>query len=532
MTNSSNLDPWMRGPAEEPRRLDAQLFLWLGVGLVAIVIGVLNLTLEGNLIATFGLMLIVTFVVISLFRPSISLYVLVFLALAIEQTPEDYGWTGLLPYHRNINNILPSLTRLSINPLEIHLLCIIVGLIVRFVILREKFVRVIAWKQMLAYVSVIVLFILYGVISGGEFLVSLWETRGILYLIIFMVIVPQILRTQNQVRHMIWMIIAGLGFRAIEVTSHYIGAGFSLAGSGNGWGNHEDSGMLATILVFALTMVLYKTDRKQRIALLIFLPLMLISIIASDRRTAYPVMGGGLLLFLVIQPPIIQKKILRFAWKIGIAFVIYLGVFWNTNSENPFLLPARSIREGFAGDNKAEASASYASNLYRKVENYDLQRMITERPLLGTGYGHKIDYVLPIPLQWDLGFYIAHNQILCVLAKTGIVGFTIFVFFYLSVASEIGFGFRNAMNDKYRQAVLVLAGAAIINHLVFSFFDIVLTYYRNNVYLGALFGVASTILALEAKQQREQAVSPISGQPPKEAQHWLLLQPPEKTVVG
>ncbi len=532
MMDSRGRSPSMQFPSHDHRRPDSQIFLWLLLGAIAISIAVLNLALDGNVGATLGLVLIVAFIAISVFRPSISLYVLIFLALAVEQMTQDYSWTGRFPYYSNLSNIFPSLTGLAINPIELHLLCIIVGLTIRFIIKRENFVRVIAWKQLLAYITAIIFFILYGLLRGGEFLISLWETRAIIYLVLLMVIVPQILRTQDQVRHMIWMIIAGLGFRAIEVTTHYVGAGFSLQGSGNGWGNHEDSGILATLVVFALAMLLYKVDRKQRVVLMILVPLMMVSIIASDRRTAYAVMGGNLLLFWVIQGPVIQRKIFSYAWKAGIVFALYLGAFWNTNSDNIFLAPAKAIREGFAGDDKAAASASYTSNLYRQVENYDLQRMITERPLLGTGYGGKIDYYMPVPVEWDLGFYITHNQILSVLAKTGVVGFTIFIFFYLSVASEIGFGFKNAVNNHYMQAVLVLVAAGMINHLIFSFFDIILIYYRNNVYLGVLFGLASTILDLQRKQSEDVPPSPISGRPNKEAQHWLLLQPPEKAVIG
>ncbi|MBI5472060.1 MAG: O-antigen ligase family protein [Ignavibacteriae bacterium] len=514
------------------RRLGPQIFFLLALAIGGSAIAFLNLYLDGNLLATIGLVFIIAFVVVSIFRPSISLYLLVFFTLAVEQIVFDYGWTAGIPYHRNLNNIFPSLTGVAINPLELHFLCIIAGLILRFIIIKEERVRVIAWKQLWLYIGSILFFVAYGVYKGGEFLPALWEIRSIMYLVLLMVIVPQVIRTESQVRHMIWAIIAGLGSRAIEVTRHFAGADFSIAKSGGGWGNHEDAGMQASMLVFILAMRLYKADKKQNWALTFLLPLIVIAIIASDRRTAYPVLAGALVLFGVLQPPAIQKKIMSIGWKLGIVFIVYCAVFWNSRSDSILVMPVKNIKSGIAGDDQAQAAESYTSNLYRNVENWDLQKMITERPLLGTGYGVKIDYYMPIPLLWDLGFYIPHNQILAVMAKTGMVGFTIFVFFYLSVIAEIGFAFGKLIEEKYFHAVLVLAGAAVVNHLVFSSFDIILTYSRTNVYLGALLGVASTVIALQRKKREEEAAAAPAEPPPTPERHWLLLQPPEKVVVG
>ncbi len=508
------------------------ILVLLGVTIAAAFVGLVNLILDGNFAATMGLVLAVAFVVASIFKPSVSLYMLVFLGLAIEQLIQDYGWTSGFRYHHNLNNIFQGLIGVPVSPLEIHLLCIITGLILRFVLVKEKHVQVLAWKQLLLYMFSLVFFVLYGLFKGGEFIPALWEIRGIFYLVILMAIIPQIIRTEDQVRHMIWAVIAGMGFRAIEVTRHFAGADFSLIGSAGGWGNHEDSGLLATLVIFTIAMRSYKADRKQNIVLTILLPLMFIAIVASDRRTAYPVMAGAFIFFLVVQPPVVQKKIMSVVWKLGIVFAIYLGIFWNSTSTSMFIKPAVAIREGFAGDDKNEAADSYTSNLYRKVENYDLQRMITMQPLLGTGYGVKIDYFMPIPILWDMGFYSPHNQILGVMAKTGFVGFAIFVFFYLSAMAEIGQNFAR-IEDKYFRAVLVLAGAAVINHLVFSFFDIVLTYYRNNIYLGALLGTAASIIAISERRRLDAEVKLNTPQTVDSApHHWLLLKQPDKTVVG
>ncbi|MDL1892569.1 O-antigen ligase family protein [Sphingobacteriales bacterium CHB3] len=159
------------------------------------------------------------------------------------------------------------------------------------------------------------------------------------------------------------------------------------------------------------------------------------------------------------------------------------------------------------GDDENAAGDSYTSNLFRRVENYDLNRMFRMRPLLGTGYGMLIDYELPLPIGFELGFYIPHNQILGVAAKTGIIGFIIFMNFYISIISATTLGFRRLMHDKHMQAVLVFVAAAAIGHLIFSFFDIILTYYRPNVYVGGLFGLASAIIAMAKSESQPEIIS-------------------------
>jgi hypothetical protein len=528
----SNLQFSESSPSAIPRGFNSQIVVVVGITLAAIAIGLLNLVLDGNFAVTLGLVGAMVFVVASIFRPSISLYLLVFLALAIEQIVQEYGWTGKLRYHSNLNNIFPQLGGLPINPLELHLLCIVTGLLLRFVVVKEKHVPILAWKSLLMYLGMIAFFVAYGVFKGGEFLPALWEVRAIIYLVLLMAIVPQVIRTEDQVRHMIWAIIAGMGFRAIEVTRHFAGADFSLEGSVGGWGNHEDSGMLGTMIVFAIAMRIYKADKRQARVLTVLIPLMLIAIVASDRRTAYPVMAGAMIMAFMMQGPEVQRKIMRVVWKAGIVFLLYLAVFWESSSDSFFTRPAKLIREGFAGDDAAEASDSYTSNMYRKVENYDLQRMIAERPLLGTGYGVLIDYYMPVPILWDLGFYIPHNQILAVMAKTGIVGFAIFIFFYLSVMAEIGFTF-NRIDESLFRAVLILAGAAVVNHLVFSFFDIVMTYYRPNVYLGSLLGLTSCVISIHQQKKDQEAAAKATVTPATQPEHhWLLLPPGEKVVIG
>jgi O-antigen ligase len=512
-------------------RWGTTLWTWGGIIIVSCVAGLLNVTSHGNVLSIVMLVGVAFIIGLSLLRPTMSLYLLAFLALAIEQVSDYYSWTFDIPYHKNLNNIHPRLSGIAMNPLELHLAFIIVGMGLRFSLLKEKPLPILVKGPLYAYASAIIFFVIYGILRGGATLPAIWEVRGIFYLFALMAVVPQLIRTREQVSTMLWTIVAALSFRAFEVSFHFVRAGFTLEGSTGGWGSHEDAGLQATFVVFVASLYVLKLgSKKQRLFLTLMLVPVFLAIVASDRRTVYPVFAACFLLIAVMMPGEFQKKILRVGWKLGILFIIYVAVFWNSRSESIFLMPVKNIREGLAGEDQEAAGESYSSNLYRKVENYDLFNMIKSQPILGHGYGMLLDYRMPVPVQWELGFYIPHNQILAVYAKTGSVGFLIFLLFYLSVAARIARGFGELDVGDFHRAILVLAGAAIVNHLVYSFFDIMLTYYRNNVYLGILLGLAGVVIALRREEMSQApAAPPVQEEVPTPPVH-RLLQPHSEEV--
>ena len=445
-------------------------------------------------------------VALSFLRPVYSLYILVFLGFVCEQFPTIDGWTASLRYHSNLSNVSLRLTGIPITPMEIHLLLIVSGLLVRVVIHGAKKIHVIALKPMLIYAAVIIAGVVYGLVKGGEFLPALWEVRAIFYLFFLALIVPRLVSNPQQIKVIIWLMVIGLSLRAVEVIHSYANTGWALGGLdafGNpidGFGNHEDAGFWATILAFTVGLSILKISSKLRTFLFVFAVPFFVAVIASGRRTFYAVIGNCIIVIFLLLDKSIQKRILQTGWKIGLVFVFYLAIFWNSNSD--FAGPAHSIKMSF-GEDMEEAGGRYLSNMYRKVEDHNLATSYRSQTLVGSGYGTKLTFYMPLPLSWDMGFYSPHNQILGVFVKTGFVGFVFFLFFYLTTISEISGAFGDE-KDVYRKAVLTFAIATIMNHLVYSFFDIMLTGYRNNLQVGVMLGLASSIITMQ-----QQSIPPV-----------------------
>lgn len=510
--------------------------IWTVVA-ASVILGTINTLMYGDLWFTVRLVIFIYLVVLSVLRPHYGFLAYVVLSLATEQMRSElfpYPWLFSVQYHQNLNNIFPSWSLPPISSGEIHLAAILFGVLLRFLILRDRFMPVMTWKWFLVYSVGLAFFIIYGISKGGTFLPALWEVRGIGYFIILMVVVPQIARTRRQIENIVWAALIGVWYRAFEMTFHFVAAGFGFEGSNEGWGSHEDAGFIVTVLVLMMVMYVMKFPhrRQKLVANMMILPCML-GIVSADRRSAYPILIACLAYVTMLLSDEVLKRMFRWGWKFGILFVLYLGVFWNTQSTSILFAPVRNVREGIAGSDAQAAGGSYTSNLYRDVENHNMFKMIAKQPVLGSGYGVPLDYSsLPLPVLWDLGFYIAHNQIIGVLVKTGLVGFIIFMIFYLTLMSELAHGFSTIVKDPYYKVILVFAGIVVIDHLVYAFFDIVLTYYRNNVYLGALLGVSSSILHLEKEARlEEERLRAAETAKHDQALHPIVLQEPEKRFL-
>ncbi|MBI4534786.1 MAG: hypothetical protein HY708_00820, partial [Ignavibacteriae bacterium] len=64
---------------------------------------------------------------------------------------------------------------------------------------------------------------------------------------------------------------------------------------------------------------------------------------------------------------------------------------------------------------------------------------------------------------------------------------------------------------------------------VYSFFDIQLTYYRNNIFLGTLLGVASTIIGTHREFTPD---TPKVETEVQSNQHWLIQPTSEKVFFN
>ncbi|MEW5798546.1 MAG: O-antigen ligase family protein [Bacteroidota bacterium] len=458
----------------------------------------------GNIFAAGAFVGMTVVVALTLYRVQWGFYLFVGFVLLFDQfdIPEFYPLTLKVAYFRNIKEIpyLPSLDAAVFNPLELHLLFI---LLVWFVVIgfkkRVHFNRIPLWGSAVAFFLGVICFVAYGLQRGGEFLVALWEVRALFYFGALYFLVPQIIQTKEDLRSLMWICIIAISIKAFQGIARFVMLGFTLGGIPT-LTNHEDPLFILSLIVLLFALVLYNADEGQRFVLLLLLFPLLMGFFVAQRRAAYAAMAMSFIALFVALPS-------RERWllaKTGMVFVLIVGVYsaalWN--SESRFASPVRLIKTAIVEDKEAQGDRYY-SNLYRDFEKYNLASTVKFSPVIGVGFGNK--YFQPIPLAnipFPLRDYIPHNEILWLIVKTGAVGFFLFWFFLNCFACSAS-SVLMRLNDPYVKSVCVVAIVAVVGQITVSYYDLQLTYYRNMVYLGTLTGVVHSLEHIDVQLKKE-----------------------------
>lgn len=183
---------------------------------------------------------------------------------------------------------------------------------------------------------------------------------------------------------------------------------------------HTDSMLFAVALCLCLVLFVEFHDRKRLKLAALVIPVLLLGMIANNRRLVWVEVALAGLTFLALAPkrgPVV-RTIIRGALVAVPLLCVYLAVGWDSQSGRLFS-GARMVRSII--DSKSDASSEW-----RDWENFNLIYTLKQSPIFGHGYGHR--YLEPIPLprvDYDQEYFLPHNSVLGLWAFGGLVGFTL-----------------------------------------------------------------------------------------------------------
>jgi hypothetical protein len=131
----------------------------------------------------------------------------------------------------------------------------------------------------------------------------------------------------------------------------------------------------------------------------------------------------------------------------------------------------------------------FASNLYRRQEDANLQVNIRRSMPMGAGFGVPIDYALPIvDLTGNAPSlrFIPHNTILYVWMRMGLLG--IAGFWWLIGAAFIAACRVVRCPDRRLAAFGAIVICALIAYLLEGAYDLGLAWFRVAVFMGCVLG--------------------------------------------
>jgi hypothetical protein len=442
--------------------------------------------LAGTAFLGAGIILIITF-----YRLDWGFLLFIGMVLGFDQfeIPGFESLTYKISYFANLKTItyLPRLNSGVVNPLELHLaLLFFVWFLVICVRKDVKLNRIPVWfASTTTFLWLIVSFV-SGMRSGGDFMAALWEARALFYLGLMYFFVPQIIKTREQIQAFIWVCIIAISFKALEGASRFVRLGFGLGGY-DALLTHEDPVFIITMMILLLGLLVFGVQSSQKKFLSwLFVPLLL-GFYAANRRAAYASLGVSILAFAVLLP---KEQILRFskvAVPVVLVLALYTAVLWDSSSN--WATPIQQIRSGFEEDEAKLGERNYYSNLYRRLEDYNLAVTIQNAPVLGIGFGTRYSQPLTLArISYTMRDYMAHNNVIWLFVKIGAIGFFLFWFFIDGFAC-LGGSTLSRLKDPYLQVVCTVIIVAVISQIVAAYFDLHLVRYRTMLYMGALMGL-------------------------------------------
>ena len=491
----------LRYPRGEVRshRYPDDLGLFLLVTACCVMLALVIVASNGSLLSTSAFFVVSVIVIVTLYRVDVGFLILLGMTLLFGQfeVPGLTTFTGSISYFKNLKEIsyLPYFDMGIVNPFEMQFLFIISVWLALICIRKDYHARPVAlWIPACLWFIWLVSAFVNGMSRGGDFLPALWEARALMYLGVIYVFVPQVIRTKEQIAAFFWVAIACMTFKAFEGIALFAGNGWSM-GTFQTLEAHEDPIIMLTLFYLLLGLMVYGGHRRQRVVLLVLLLPLLLGFYLGKRRTAYASLFMSFVGYLILMPRRELIRASRFIVPGLILLTVYTVVFWNT--QGGIAGPLQQIKSGFdfneGGNAEVVRDRDYLSNLYRKIENYDLLMTIRHASAIGIGFGTKYEQPLYlVPLDFALRDYEAHNSVLWLMVKGGASGFFLFWIFMNGLAFR-GASLFTRLRDPYLKTVCALSVDSVIILVTAAFYDLQFVWYRNTIYFGTLLGLIASI---------------------------------------
>jgi hypothetical protein len=266
--------------------------------------------------------------------------------------------------------------------------------------------------------------------------------------------------------------------------------------------SHEESFFFASQLILLMLLCLHYRFRPQLYAALLVLPFVLVSLVANQRRADYIALLVGMVVAWALMFKVRPRA--RGWLAVGMIFFVVLGASYValfSNSTGSFAQPASAI-VSVISPNPAD-TRDIASNLYRDIENGDLEYTAKQNPLLGLGFGKP--FLQPVPLPNILALdpyynYIPHNTIYWVWMRLGLIGYLALWYLFGAIIVR-GCLLARQLRDRYLQLVAIYVVAVAFMEIFVAYADYQLYFYRNVIYLGLLAGILMKLSTLDTKEE-------------------------------
>jgi hypothetical protein len=344
------------------------------------------------------------------------------------------------------------------------------------------------------FFAAIVLLEGYGLVTGGDFKNSLWQLRQLFWLPVLGVVFGHALKSAGA---RVWLLRAVIGVAVVRglIGIHYwvtmarpSGEVFEYTTT------HSDSILSVTAILVTAMLAVVRPSWGHLVLNLVAQPIMLVALIANDRRIAFVSLAGGGLALLLLSPPDLKRLLRRLALAASPLVLLYLIVGWG--SKHPVFGPVQTVRSVVEQDDDSSKT--------RDIENYNLISTLKASPVIGSGFGHEYREVVQA-LRVDHIFaqykYIAHNSVLWLLSIGGWLGFAA-VWLIFPVAVLVALRAFAECADPIDRTVAYGAIVAVLAFIVQAWGDMGLQSWMGALLVAAFMGATGALWTARERSTR------------------------------
>lgn len=433
-----------------------------------------------------GLLAFAAAVAVAFWRPRYGLYIALVVAVFFEPQELDPFMTFGYYVHSNVSMWTP-FTFIIFSPLELLLIAVTAATVIFAIVERRPVQTGQLWWPLLLFLCLVVVSLAYGILTGGDLNIALWETRSLFVGGLVALLVPTLLPQRSQVAHLMNLLLIAAILLSIDVIYRRLALfDTGVMGVSIEWAFARETPILMNLAVILLIARLVWPASVRARLVAVCIPFIIYAQMLTERRSGWVSLDIGLILVVIFVFRLRRKLFYFGVLPLAIIYLGYLAAFWN--ADGPVAEPARAVRS----INDPEGR-DLQSNLYRLTERFNIRANIRAHPVTGLGFGKQ--YVFYYPMAdlswWPFWRYIPHNGVLFVWMKMGPVGFITFL-------TLCGAGLlrgvqllKRASNDP-SAPVLVAIVSLLLMLVVYSYVDIGLNNTRVTVLLGLALGVIGT----------------------------------------
>ena len=231
-------------------------------------------------------------------RPLAALHLTVFFALVGDSVTAP--WYPMAKNFSSGESVLYLAERLTFSPMDLTLGFAMVCLLLRRVAVQSPLVTGPLLRPLLVFSGFVVLGFVYGIASGGDVRVAIFEVRPLVYLPIIYMLASNFCTTAGQYRRLLWTAMGAIFCNALLSLNYYLRLTDDAKSSLESLGEHGSAvGMNALfILLIACCVFTGCASRSRFVLVLMSLPVVWVYFL-SNRRAAFVGLLAGMVVLSV-----------------------------------------------------------------------------------------------------------------------------------------------------------------------------------------------------------------------------------------